>query len=392
MKQSSLLILTFLVSLHGLLAQHYQHDKALISRHTELIELSLPDAHARLAIAPKFQGKVMIATTGTEPSRSIGWIDREALQSQSSTGGNAGGLDRIWLGPLGGQHSLYYQQIKPLDEANWQVPKPLAAGAFKVSNRSNLEVEMWSSMKLANFVGTEFDIRIDRKITLYDRQRIAADLAISPDLVNNFVAFGTSHTLTNTGTYAWSTSSGLLSLWSANMLAGTPNTTVIIPLTASSGHDKIYRYFGPLDSTRFQIRSNVLFFRADGDYRSKIGIPPHLAPEAFASYSPELNLLTIVKYQKSKGQYYFNSLVGVQKNPYEGEVLPIYNNGAMNYQPSNAPTFYELESTSPMRPLAPGEQLTHQHSVYHFTGSVEDLSELCKQAIGVSLPHLFFAK
>ena len=50
---------------------------------------------------------------------------------------------------------------------------------------------------------------------------------------------------------------------------------------------------------------------------------------------------------------YANSYVTKQKNPYKGEVIPIYNDGPMDYSPTNKHSFFELESTSSMRELQP---------------------------------------
>ncbi|RED96026.1 DUF6786 family protein [Marinoscillum furvescens] len=371
-------------------AQTSLQDKNLIQHHTPLVELSVPGSAATIAVAPAFQGKVMIANSDYPSGSTIGWINREALKSYPCTGGEVGGLERIWLGPLGSQFSLYYQQIFPLDEDNWSVPPPLATGSFKTINRSRSSIAMCMNMELTNYIGTNFQVSLQRKITLLNKRTVTKNLAVSLENTVDLVAYTTEHVLTNTGWAPWKKTTGLLGLWSANMLEGTPHTTVIIPLKDATTRDAIYTYFGPLDSTRLLLQNNLLYFKADGNYRSKIGIPPLLAPDRFASYSPEHNLLTVVTYQKTTDTLYFNSNVSIQKEPYHGEVIPIYNNGTMDYLPSATPTFYELESTSAMRPLYPGDSLSHQQTTYHFKGTPSELNHIFRQVFNTDLVKIPF--
>ena len=104
--------------------------------------------------------------------------------------------------------------------------------------------------------------------------------------------------------------------------------------------------WGRLIRTRLKIKDLVLLFKADGKYRSKIGIPPGLAPSIYGYYAKDKQRLTIVQYQKTNDSLYFNSDVTIQEDPYKGEVIPIYNNGPMDYAPTENVSFFELESTS----------------------------------------------
>jgi hypothetical protein len=38
--------------------------------------------------------------------------------------------------------------------------------------------------------------------------------------------------------------------------------------------------------------------------------------------------------------------------------------------------------------LAPGQSLTHRHSVFHFTGDEETIESICRQTLGVSLQQV----
>ena len=38
-----------------------------------------------------------------------------------------GGEDRLWLGPEGGQYSIFFRAGDPFDLEHWQTPPPLTA-------------------------------------------------------------------------------------------------------------------------------------------------------------------------------------------------------------------------------------------------------------------------
>ncbi|WP_367892720.1 DUF6786 family protein [Flavivirga amylovorans] len=82
--------------------------------------------------------------------------------------------------------------------------------------------------------------------------------------------------------------------------------------------------------------------------------------------------------KKTNDSLYFNSNVSVQKEPYKGDVIPIYNNGTMNYYVTNDISFFELESTSAMKELLPNETIEHFHSVYHFSGTHSELNSIIR--------------
>src|SRR6185369_3369628 len=88
-----------------------------------------------------------------------------------------GGEDRLWLGPEGGQFSLYFKKGEPFDFEHWQTPAPLDTEAWKVienfssserwpdiRNLGMLGVGMSHAMKLTNHAGTTFELRIDRTV------------------------------------------------------------------------------------------------------------------------------------------------------------------------------------------------------------------------------------
>ena len=87
--------------------------------------------------------------------------------------------------------------------------------------------------------------------------------------------------------------------------------------------------------------------------------------------------------------YANSSWVKVQPDPYKGEALQSYNQGVEG-KPGELPEapFYELESTSPVRPLAPGESLRHRHATHHFQGDPETLKEIARKLLGVDIEEV----
>ncbi|MFY0687485.1 MAG: hypothetical protein JXQ90_09985 [Cyclobacteriaceae bacterium] len=385
MVREILIVLFVFVTLIGF-PQTYQSDVAKLSQYTAVIELV--DGESRIAIAPAFQGKVLTSTHDGQSSN--GWLDRKTFDQASLNGGEIGGEDRVWIGPLGSQFSFYYQQIKPLDGDNWKVPATMNEQPYKLVKQSESTIEMLKQMHLVNWMGTEFDLQIARKIRMLDRNRAERMLGMIIPPQQQFVAYESAHTLTNSGSEKWDRSTGLATVWSAGLFAGSPQSVVIIPLTQQADLERIFQYFGPLDSSRLVLKNNVLLFKTDGNYRSKIGVPPELAPAVYGAYDPGVGRLTIVQYKKDTSNLYFNSRVTVQDEPYRGEVVPVYNNGSMDYTPQSQSTFYELESTAAMKELAPGETIDHFHRIYHFGGDITKLNKTSTQLLGITLEEATF--
>ena len=68
---------------------------------------------------------------------------------------------RFWLGPEGGQYSLYFKPGDPFDLAHWQVPEPIDWGAWSSSDRSS--GNGWSPRARESSVATS-SVGIDRSV------------------------------------------------------------------------------------------------------------------------------------------------------------------------------------------------------------------------------------
>lgn len=355
----------------------YKEILTRVSEHQKTYELTTANGSARILISPELQGKVITTTASGINGESIGWVNLGAIGNSGIEMTALGGEERLWFGPLGSQHSFYYQQVVPLDEENWQVPKNISSSSYTLELLTNKQIVLSNSVQLKNFIGTEFTFDVLRKINILDKKDIAAHLNFTVDDTVSYVAYETINAITNRDNRIWSKETGLVSIWSANMFSGTDTTVVAIPLESEASLKDIHKYFNSLDSTRLKISNKTLLFKADANYRSKIGVPFLHAKEIFGSYSKTHNRLTIVQYNKGKTDQYSNSHVSYQEDPYNhGEVIPIYN---------NAQNFYELESVSASIALAPQENFTHQHRVYHFSGDKATLNKISKEVLDIDL-------
>ena len=123
----------------------FQDDVAFLHKYTSVILLSSADSSAQVAVTPDLQGRVMTSTATGASGRSYGWINRELIASGIPNRHiNAfGGEDRFWLGPEGGQYSLYFAKGDPFDLQHWYSRGPLMRRLYRAAPRS-------SSVALAN--------------------------------------------------------------------------------------------------------------------------------------------------------------------------------------------------------------------------------------------------
>jgi hypothetical protein len=248
-------------------------------------------------------------------------------------------------------------------------------------------------MRLENYSGTTFNLRIDRQIRILEKTEAVKALGITPADTIKMVAFESNNKMTNTGTKPWEKQTGLLSIWILGMFNPSPATTVVAPFHPGSetelGLIVNDDYFGKVPPDRLAVKENVLFFSADGQYRSKIGLSPQRAMSVLGSYDVINKVLTIVQYNKPQGAIdYVNSMWQLQEHPYKGDVVNSYNDGPAEPGAKPLGPFYELETSSPAAALKPGESITHIHRTFHLQGPESDLDAVAKAILTVSIDEI----
>ena len=366
-------------------------DVAFLKQHTGVIVLA--NADARVAVVPGYQGRVMTSTARGDQGASFGWINYDLIvKGERQRHINVfGGEDRIWLGPEGGQFSIFFKQDEPFDLEHWETPAPIDWGGWDVLAQDARMARFGKKFAVTNFSNTRFDVAAERTVRVLDNGEIAAVLgvAIPPGLAG--VGYASENRITNTGTAPWTKDGGLLSIWILGMFRPSPATTIVIPFKpgtdAQLGPVVNDAYFGKVPADRLKIdHKGVLFFRGDGRCRGKIGIPPPRARDVAGSYDADGGVLTLVKFTLPKGAVdYVNSMWEMQAEPFKGDVANSYNDGPP--APGKPPLgpFYELESSSPAAALAPGGSLTHTHTTVHLQGSRAVLDPIARAVLGVGL-------
>jgi len=364
-------------------------DVEFLKQHGEVTLLEAPHG-ARLAVSPKYQARVM--TSAVSPSgSSLGWVNRAQVGS-GQTGlpfDNYGGEDRFWLGPEGGQFSVFFPPGAPFELGHWQTPSGFQEGAWEISAQSAGFVGFERRFQVTNASGTRFDAAVKRRIELLDAAAVSQALgAAIPEQVE-WVAYRSDNLLTNVGSQAWTEQTGLVSIWSLGMFVPADDTWVVVPFNqAGQGQIVNSDYFGELSSQRLQVDAErgVVKFLADGKYRSKIGLSQARSRPVAASYTPSQRRLTVIRYSApTEPLPYVNSKWEQQAEPFAGDLFNSYNHGTLEPGKLADVRFYELESSSPGARLAPGQALTHEHQTFHFIGDEGALDVIAVQVLGISL-------
>jgi len=367
----------------------FPQDVAFLEKHVEVITLGQGPGKPKVAIVPAYQGRVMTSTVGGSKSPSHGWINRELIEAgRNDPHINAyGGEDRFWLGPEGGQFSIFFKKGDPFDLEHWQTPALIDTRPYEVITKTDREVTFRHEAKIKNYSDTHFLIRIDRTVRLLDRSSIdeLLDVKLPPSI--DIVAYETENILTNIGDAAWTKHGGLLSIWILGMYKHSTDTTVLVPYVegdeADLGPIVNADYFGEVPAERLRVKDGVIRFSADGKYRSKIGLSPKRAKSILGSYDATRQLLTIVQYNKPKGATnYVNSMWELQDEPFNGDVVNSYNDGPPSPGAKPLGPFYELESSSPALELKPDESSTHIHRTIHMQGDKAAIQRLGKALLG----------
>ncbi len=370
----------------------YGYDVDFFRKHNiEFVELTGEDSLSKVLIAPGYQGRVMTSTAGGHEGDSYGWINYRFIASGTTDAqfNPVGGEERFWLGPEGGPFSLYFKKGEQQVFENWHVPPVIDTQTFDIAENNSAQVKFTKNAVLSNAQGTTFNVGIERTISLLKRDMVAALLKTDIPADLKIIAYQSDNTITNKGELEWNKKDGLISVWILGMFNPTPTTTVFIPYkTDAEGVIVNDEYFGKVPSDRLIPEEGMIYFKIDGKYRSKIGIPVARAKELCGSYDTEKKLLTLVWYNlPSQPQSYLNGQWGEQKDAFNGDVVNSYNDGPVADGSVMGP-FYEIETSSPGAALKPGESLTHIQRVMHIQGQEIQIAQIVRTLFNVDLSEI----
>lgn len=370
----------------------YGYDLNFLKQHDSVVILKSEDENSQVIVSPRYQAKVFTSTAGGNEGLSFGWVNYKAFTAPVDSHMNAyGGENRFWLGPEGGRFSLYFKPGSEMVFDNWKTPAPIDTESWNVTNKSNDSVAMQKEMKLVNYKGTEMEVVANRTINILDRQQINNNTGLELDTSVKVVGYETVNVITNKGAKEWTEATGMPCIWILDMFKPTPATVILIPFKNAAGHpfNKVAttNYFGEISVDRLKHTDEVLYFKADGKSRGKLGIVPDKAKPVAGSYDAENKVLTITMFDVDPNAKYLNQEWNTAKPPFSGDAVNAYNDGPLEDGSQMGP-FYEIESVSPAAFLKPNQSLSHKHAVYHFTGNEQALDGIAKKLFGVSLEEI----
>lgn len=367
--------------------------------HTDsLVVLGADPGGPRVVVVGDYQARVMVSSPRGDAGACHGWINHDLIASGARAPQiNAyGGEDRFWLGPEGGQFSIFFPPGTDYSFAQWQTPAAIDSEAYTLVGSDANSARFTHDASLTNVSGTRFEVRIDREIALLDEAAVAGAIGgpFPGRGVVRAVGFESRNRITNTGPVAWTRETGLLSIWIPGMFRPGARTTVVIPFRRGPedtlGPVVNDAYFGTIPAERLVRGGGVLFFRADARHRGKLGLTPSRAVPVAGSWAPEAGVLTVVQHSVPAvpTTEYVNSMWEPQDAPFAGDVLNSYNDGPTTPGGEAIGGFYEIETSSPALALRPGESGAHIHRTMHFTGATGGLDEIARRVLGAGLEEI----
>ncbi len=368
----------------------YGYDLALLEKYTQPVELKAGEM--RVLISPEYQGRVMTSSASAESGKSYGWINHELIASGKTLAqiNPVGGEERFWLGPEGGQFSLFFKPGDSFDFQNWQTPSAIDTEPFDLVSSTERVAEFQRTFQLTNYQNFTFRIDVNRKIELIEPAGAEEALGIQITEGIKSVGYQTINHLKNAGEEEWTKKNGLISVWLLGMYNPSPSVTMVIPYKTDVESDYIVKddYFGKIPEERLKVKEGFIFFKGDGKERGKIGVPPERAKPVLGSYDSQNRVLTVVSCEIPEGETdYVNSSWEHQEFPFRGDAINAYNDGPVEDGSQLGP-FYELETSSQALALKPGEDFIYRQSTFHFEGEEEELNAICLQVFNISLEEV----
>jgi hypothetical protein len=371
--------------------KQYGFNRDFLKKHTSVVELK--NGNSAIVLVPSWQGRVMTSTAEGDFGLSFGWINRALIATgKLAPHINAfGGEERLWLGPEGGQFSIFFNKGKSFIYDNWQTPAFIDTTPFQLISSNETSALFGNDIVTENYSGTPFKFRIERKVTLLQAEEIMNQTSVNVEGLK-YVAYRSDNKIINQGVNTWEKKTGLLSIWMLGMFNPSPSIVITIPVKA--GDEKMIgpkvndNYFGKISNDRLKVSGDHIFFKADGKSRGKIGIPPLRATGIMGSFDSDNKILTLLICRLPEGKKeYVNSAWQIQEDPFSGDALNSYNDGPLEDGSQMGP-FYELETSSPAADLKPGESLSHIQYTLHLTGDLVKLNEVSLRILGVNLKDI----
>ncbi len=362
----------------------------LSEKDSGLIVLKSNNEQAQVILSAKYQAKVFTSTANGPGGNSHGFVNYRFFDAGvvDIHMNGFGGENRFWLGPEGGQYSIYFSPGSEQVYDNWHTPKAIDIEAWETRDITGKEATFHKEMELPNYLGNTLQLEVERKIALLNDEQVAKELNVTIPVGVNIVAYSTENRITNRNDIEWTDETGTVCIWMLDMYNPSEEAVTVIPYNKGDetelGNVVTSDYFGEIAADRLVDDNGILYFKTDGKSRGKLGLNARRTTSIAGNYDPITKRFTIVAFDVHPDATYLNQEWNPERDPLVGDALNAYNDGPLEDGSIMGP-FLELESSSPGAFLKPGETLTHRHNVYHFVGEMNDLSSLSEALLGVSL-------
>lgn len=371
----------------------FGYDWKYLAAKDSLVVLTDEGENAQVIVSPGYQAKVFTSTVDGRSGMSLGYVNYRALEVEEADEhmNGYGGENRLWIGPEGGQYSVFFGPGAEQVYDNWHTPAAVDTEPWEVVSSDRRRVRLTKEMRVRNYRGTDLHLAIDREIRLLDPDDMRRILGVGPGGGVKAVAYTTRNSMGNLNDFAWTEQTGTVCMWMLDMYKVGPEALTIVPFIegpeASLGKIATTDYFGEIPADRIRIEDGVLYLKTDGKYRSKLGMNAQRTKAVAANYNPAVKCLTVTTFDVDPGAVYLNQEWNPAKDPLVGDALNAYNDGPLEDGSIMGP-FLEVESASPAAFLEPGQQQVHHHHVFHFVGEEEALEVVSQTVLGVSLSKI----
>ena len=129
----------------------FGYDRLFLKEHyRNTIVLESANKESAIILSPELQGRVMTSSLKGNKGMSFGWINYDLIKSKEIKKhiNATGGEERFWIGPEGGQFSIYFKPGVNFEFENWNVPVEIDTKPFQVSIQDKKSVIFKKEMKL----------------------------------------------------------------------------------------------------------------------------------------------------------------------------------------------------------------------------------------------------
>ena len=178
--------------------KQYGYNRDFLKKYTRILELK--NGNSAITLVPAWQGRVMTSTSEGDSGFSFGWINHDLISSGKVLPHiNAyGGEERLWLGPEGGQFSIFFPGNKEFVYENWQTPAFIDTEPFDIKETTDSSALFTREINLVNYSGTKFNLRIERNVILLTDQDISKILSLDLKGLNS-IAYKSENSIINKG-------------------------------------------------------------------------------------------------------------------------------------------------------------------------------------------------